>query len=121
MVTAYQPYHDQAIKTFFIFYFLFLFPAAQKIKKVYELPTTDFVGWSFYAGTLCVPVLAWIPYAILTTYGVSTTPLSHSVTFGNTFLRMFAAPLMSALLLVPSAWRYSPLLILLPEKVMEVP
>ncbi len=67
-----------------------------------------------------VPVLALIPYAILTTYGVSTTPLSHSVTFGNTFLKMFAAPLMSALLPVPSAWRYRPLLTLYPEKVTGV-
>ena len=34
--------------------------------------------------------------------GMSTMPLSHRVTFGNTFLKMFAAPLMSALVTVPS-------------------
>ena len=34
--------------------------------------------------------------------GMSTMPLSHWVTFGNTFLKMFPAPLISALVMVPS-------------------
>ena len=34
--------------------------------------------------------------------GMSTMPLSHCVTFGNTFLKMFAAPFMSAFVIVRS-------------------
>ena len=34
--------------------------------------------------------------------GMSTMPLSHWLTFGNTFLKMFAAPFMSAFVIVPS-------------------
>ena len=34
--------------------------------------------------------------------GMSTMPLSHWLTFGNTFLKIFAAPFMSAFVIVPS-------------------
>ena len=34
--------------------------------------------------------------------GMSTIPLSHWLTFGNTFLKIFAAPFMSAFVIVPS-------------------
>ena len=64
-----------------------------------ELPTTDYVGRGFcYAARRHEP--AGIVYPA--EQGMSTMPLSHRVTFGNTFLKMFAAPLMSALVTVPS-------------------
>ena len=66
----------------------------------YSQPTI--VEWSFYAAPLWRGSPRPAAYAILTTYGMSTMPLSHPVTFGNTFLKMFPAPLMSALLRVPS-------------------
>ena len=64
-----------------------------------ERPTTDCVGWGFcYAAVRHEPAGSLHPAE----QGMSTMPLSHWVTFGNTFLKMFAAPLMSALVTVPS-------------------
>ena len=64
-----------------------------------ELPTTDYVGCGF-----CYTALRYEPAGSLhpAEQGMSTMPLSHRVTFGNTFLKIFAAPFMSAFVIVPS-------------------
>ncbi len=66
---------------------------------IHELPSTDYVGWGF-----CYAALRHEPAGFIYSeeQGMSTMPLSHCVTFGNTFLKMFAAPFMSALVTVPS-------------------
>ena len=88
-----------------LFYFRYIFRYSSQLKimdpEVFydELPTTDYVGRGFcYAARRHEP--AGIVYPA--EQGMSTMPLSHRVTFGNTFLKMFAAPLMSALVTVPS-------------------
>ena len=72
---------------------------ARENEKEMNYPQPTDVGWGFcYAASRHEPADPLDPAE----QGMSTMPLSHWVTFGNTFLKMFPAPLISALVMVPS-------------------